>query len=59
MQITVLSQVVFKKGGIPTNTPHGFHVEATWKRSFPSRFNVESTWCVSSSEKGFQSNFKF
>ena len=30
----------------PTNTPRGFHVEATWKRSFSRRFNVESTWCV-------------
>ena len=25
----------------------GFHVETTWKRSFPRRFNVKSTWCVS------------
>ena len=31
---------------IPTNTPRGFHVETTWKRSFPRRFNVESTLCV-------------
>ena len=30
----------------PTNTSHGFHVETTWKRPFPRRFNVESTWCV-------------
>ena len=30
----------------PTNTPLGFHVETTWKRSFPPRFNVQSTWCV-------------
>ena len=33
MQITVLSQVVFKKGGIPTNTPRGngrFQVVSTW-----------------------------
>ena len=29
-----------------TNTPGGFHVETTWKRSFPRRFNMESTWCV-------------
>ena len=35
------------KKGSPTNTPRGFHVEATRKRSFPRRFNVESTWCVS------------
>ena len=25
----------------PTNTPSGFHVETTWKRPFPRRFNVE------------------
>ena len=31
---------------IPTNTPHGFYVETTWKRPFPRRFNVESTECV-------------
>ena len=30
----------------PTNTPRVFHVEATWKRLFPRRFNVEYTWCV-------------
>ena len=30
----------------PTNTPPGFHVEKTWKWSFPRRFNVESMWCV-------------
>ena len=30
-----------------TNTPRVFHVEKTWKRSFPRRFNVEEyTWCV-------------
>ena len=30
----------------PTNTLRGFHVETTWKRPFPRRFNVDSTWCV-------------
>ena len=30
----------------PTNTPRGFHVAMTWKRSFPRHFNVESTWSV-------------
>ena len=30
----------------PTNTPRGFHVETTWKRRFPRRFNEESKWCV-------------
>ena len=32
--------------GLPTNTPRGLHVGTTWKRPFPRRFNVESTWCV-------------
>ena len=31
---------------IPTNTPRVFHVETTWKRLFPRRFNVEYTWSV-------------
>ena len=30
----------------PTNTSRGFHVETTWKRSFPRLFNMESTCCV-------------
>ena len=30
----------------PTDTPRVFHVATTWKRSFPSRFNLECTWCV-------------
>ena len=30
----------------PTKTPRGFYVETTWKRPFPRRFNVESSWCV-------------
>ena len=30
----------------PTNTSRVFHVETTWKRLFPRRFNVENTWCV-------------
>ena len=34
------------KESLPTNTPHVFHVETTWKRSFPSRFNVKYTWSV-------------
>ena len=29
-----------------TNTPCVLHVETTWKRSFPRRFNVEYMWCV-------------
>ena len=30
----------------PANTPRGFLIETTWKRSFPRHFNVESTWYV-------------
>ena len=30
----------------PTNIPRVFHVETTWKRSFPRHFNVEYTRCV-------------
>ena len=33
-------------GSHPTNTQRKFQVETTWKRSFPLRFNAESTWCV-------------
>ena len=33
-------------GKIPTNSTREFHVETTWKRSLPPRFNVEYTWCV-------------
>ena len=28
------------------NTPPVFHVETTWKRPLPRRFNVEYTWSV-------------
>ena len=35
-----------EKREYPTNASRGFHVEMTWKRPFPSRFSVESTWCV-------------
>ena len=31
---------------LPTNTPRGFYVETTWKRSFPRSLNVELMWCV-------------
>ena len=31
---------------LPKNTPRVFHVETTWKRPFPRRFNVEYMWCV-------------
>ena len=30
----------------PADTPRVFHVETTWKKSFPRRFNVEYTRCV-------------
>ena len=30
----------------PANAPPVFHVQTAWKRLFPSRFNVEYTWCV-------------
>ena len=43
----------------PTNTPRGLYVETTWKRSFPCRFNVESTWCVCRAFSGMYScNFE-
>ena len=29
-----------------TNTPRVFHVETTWKQSFPLHFNVEYTFYV-------------
>ena len=29
-----------------TSTPDAFHVETTWKRLFPRRFNMEYTWCI-------------
>ena len=29
-----------------TVTPRVFHVETTWKHSFPCRFNVKYTWSV-------------
>ena len=31
---------------IPTNTSRVFHVETTWKRPFPRRFNMEYSWSV-------------
>ena len=37
---------LIKSGTFPTNTPRVHHVEKTWKRSFPRRFNVEYTWYV-------------
>ena len=33
-------------GAYPTNTPRVFHVETTWKRPIPRRFNMKYTWCV-------------
>ena len=37
--------------GNPTNTPRVFHLEKTWKRPLPRRFNVECTWCVCRKKK--------
>ena len=37
----------------PINTPRIFHVETTWKRSFPRRFNVEHMWCAYSERVNF------
>ena len=31
---------------LASSTPRVFHVETTWKRSFPRRFNVEHKWSV-------------
>ena len=44
---TILSYK-YKLAWGPTNRPREFHVETTWKRAFPRRFNVESRWCVCS-----------
>ena len=41
--ITIYAFVLWR---IPTNTPCVFHVETTWKRSFPRVFNVEHTRCI-------------
>ena len=38
-------------------TPCVFHVETTWKRSFPRRFNVESRWCVWRDMNKYSNNF--
>ena len=37
---------LFVSKNSPANTPCVFHVETTWKRPFPDRFNVEYVWCV-------------
>ena len=42
----IFKNTVFTEHLLPTNTPHGFHVDTTWKWPFPRHFNVESTWCV-------------
>ena len=41
--ITIYAFVLWR---IPTNTPRVFHVETTWKWSFPLVFNVEHTRCI-------------
>ena len=50
-QLRLKTACLFRKevvatGYYPTNAPRGFHVETTWKGSFPRRFNVEYTWFV-------------
>ena len=35
-----------QSGCSTTNTLRVFHVETTWKRRYPRRFNVEYTWCA-------------
>ena len=37
-----------QKQSNPTNVPCRFHVETTWKRPFPRRFNVEFTYMFAS-----------
>ena len=37
-----------QKQSNPTNVPRRFHVETTWKRPFPRRFNVEFTYMFAS-----------
>ena len=46
MIVNIYSKNSFELLTFPTNTPLGFHVETTWKRPFPRRFNMESMWCV-------------
>ena len=47
---------------VPAKTPRVFHVETTWKRPFPRRFNVEYTWYVcrdaSFSKEDWPENYK-
>ena len=47
MMVCVEGKLANSSNSYPTNTPRGIHVETTWKRPFPRRFNVEATWCVS------------
>ena len=44
---SILKKIAISTGK-HTKTPRGFHVETTWKRSFPRRLNAESAWCVCS-----------
>ena len=43
----ITANCYFNFNVFPTNTLRGFHVETTWKRSFPRRFKEKSTCCVS------------
>ena len=44
-QDVILSRKILK----PTNTSRVFHVETTWKWTFPRHFNLEYTWFVCNS----------
>ena len=46
-------------GSYPTNKPRVFHVETTWKRPFPRRFNVEYTWCVGRVSPSINVRFRY
>ena len=58
MQVSASACFKAKRCYLPTNAPRGFHVETTWKQSFPRRFNVEYTWCVCSVPQYFCFNKK-
>ena len=44
---------------IHANTPRVFHVETTWKRKFPHRFNMDYTWCVCKVSTANDNNLAF
>ena len=46
LQEVPLYSLSFDESYNPKNTPRVFHVETTWKQTFPCHFNVEYTWSV-------------